>query len=145
MPLIFVNTNNSDASNKLYNAMKAGKSARAAEEKMQKIVKTTIDKDPNFTTTKAEDSKGYSIRLKVSNVEVVGGQTKCSLSGEILRYPPTVNKEGNKGEEMVSTNMTGSAMASGVSEGSLFDCIEAITESLAKKSLPVMKNDAQNR
>lgn len=145
MPLIFVNTNNSDPSSKLYNAMKTGKSARAAEEKMQKMVKKIIDKDPGFTTTKADDSKGYSIRLNVSNVQVLAGNTKCSLSGSIVRYPPTVNAKGDKGEEMVSTSMTGSATASGTSEASLFDGIEAITEKLTKDSIVVMKNDAQKR
>jgi hypothetical protein len=56
-----------------------------------------------------------------------------------------VNAKGDKGEEMVSTSMTGSATASGTSEASLFDGIEAITEKLTKDSIVVMKNDAQKR
>ena len=144
MALIFVDTDHG-LKNKLYNAVKAGKSAATAEGKMQQVVKRVIDKAAGFTTKKSDQAKGYATRLKVSKVEIVGHQTKCSLSGSIVRYPPTVTKKGDKGEEMVSTSMTGSATADGTSEGSLLDCIEAIAESLVSKSVPIMKADYLKR
>lgn len=145
MSLIFVDTDNSDLKNKLYNAAKAGKSAAAAERKMQQVVIRTIDKAAGFTTTKQDKAKGYRIRLEVSKVEIAGHKTKCSLSGSIVRYPPTVTKKGDRGEEMVSTSMIGNATADGTSEGSLLDCIEAIAESLVPKSIPIMRADYVKR
>jgi hypothetical protein len=145
MPDIFVDTDNSDAGDKLFTAAKAGKSASKAEEKMQKVVKRIIDKTPGFTTTKSDKAKGYAIRLKVSQVQVAAHKTKCSLSGSIVRYPPSVTKKGEKGDEMVSTSMTGSATADGASEASLLDCVEAVAESLVTKSVPVMRMDFAKR
>ncbi len=145
MSMIFVDTDNSDPKDKLYNAVKAGKSAATAEKKMQEVVKRTIDKAVGFTTTKSDKAKGYRIRLEVSRVEIAGRMTKCSLSGSIVRYPPTATRKGDKGEEMVSTSMTGNATADGTSEGSLLDCIEAIAENLVPKSVPIMRADFVKR
>jgi hypothetical protein len=47
MPKIYVNTDNSNSKAKIYEAGKMGKSAAAAEQKMQ-------------------DGKGYTIRIKVT-------------------------------------------------------------------------------
>jgi len=145
MPLIFVDTDNSNPKNKLFNGAKAGNSAVRAEEKMQKVVKRIIDKANGFTTTKDEKAKGYAIRLSVSKVEVKAGSTKCSLSGSIVRFPPTAAKGGAKGDEMVSTSMTGNATATGTSADSLLDCVEAIAEELVTKSVPIMTNDFTKR
>lgn len=145
MPLIFVDTDNSDPKKKLYNGAKAGKSAATAEGKMQTVVKRIIDKAAGFTTTKSDKAKGYAIRLAVSKVDVASHKTNCSLSGSIVRYPPTVTMKRGQGEEMVSTSMSGSATADGTSEGSLLDCIEAIAESLVTKSVPIMKADYSKR
>jgi hypothetical protein len=66
---------------------------------MQKVVKRVIDKAPGFTTTEFDKAKGYAIRLMVSQVEIARHQTKCSRSGSIVRYPPSVTMKGEKGGE----------------------------------------------
>lgn len=145
MPPIFVNTDNSDPKNKIYDASKAGGNSFSAEAKMQQVVIKVIEKDPTFTTNKIKDPKGYSIRLKVSKLEVNGHETKCSLSGEIVRFPSTYSKVGGSGETMVSTSMTGNASATGGGKNAVIDCIEAIAESLIAKSIPVMRADMTQR
>lgn len=87
MPSIFVGTDNSDPKDKLYNGLKAGQSAAKAEGKMQAVMKRIIDKAAGFTTTKFDNAKGYVISLEISKLEVANHQTKCSLSGSIVRYP----------------------------------------------------------
>jgi hypothetical protein len=145
MALIFVNTEN-PPENKLFRATKAGSSAAKAEEKMQKTVLRIFGKAPGFTTNKAENAKGYSIRISVAKVEIVGPDTKCSLSGELLRYPAAASvKEGDK-EEMVSTSMAGNGKATGKGEGALLDCVEAIIEEMCtKRCMPAMRMDFAKR
>ena len=133
---IFVDTNNSDPQNKLYNGSKAGNSATKVEGKMQAVVKGILDKTAGFTTTKLGDAKGYAVRLEISKLEVANHKTKCSLSGSIVRYPKGVTMKGAKGDEMLSLGWGGSAEADGTSEGSLLDCVEAVTESMMKKGIP---------
>jgi hypothetical protein len=145
MSLIFVDTNNSNAKNKLYNGAKAGSSAATAEGKMQTVVTRIIDKAAGFTTTKFDKAKGYAIRLEVAKVDVADHKTKCSLSGSIVRYPPTATLNRGQGEEMVSTSMSGGATADGTSEASLLDAIEAVAESLVTKSIPIMRADYLKR
>lgn len=145
MPPIFVNTDNSDPKDKLYNGAKAGPSAAKAEGKMQAVVKRIIDKAAGFTTTKFADAKGYAVRLEISKLEVADYKTKCSLSGSIVRYPKGVNKTGAKGDEMLSLGWGGSATADGTSEGSLLDCVESIAESMMAKGVPVMSTDYLKR
>jgi hypothetical protein len=145
MPLIFVDLDSADYNDKLFNALKAGDSAAKAEAKMQKVVKTIIDKAPGFTTNKTEDAKGYAIRLTVSKVEFANHRVNCSLSGDIVSYPPLVNKKGEKGEEMVSTGMAGNGFVDGTSQDAVVDCIEAIAESLVTKSVPMMRTDNSKR
>jgi hypothetical protein len=147
MPTIFVDTNNSnpDPQKKLFSGARAGGAAFKAEEKMQKVVKRIIDKAPDFTTAKFDKAKGYAIRLSVAKVEIASPNTKCSLSGAIVRYPPTATLKRGHGEEMVSTSMTGSATASGTTESSVLDCVEAIAEDLVTKSLKIMRDDFARR
>ena len=145
MPLIFVDTDNSDPKKKLFNGAKAGNSAARAEEKMQKAVKRIFDKANGFTTTKSDKAKGYAIRLTVAKVEAKDGNTKCSVSGSIVRYPPTTTKSGAAGDEMVSTSMTGNAKATGTDANAILDCVEAIAEDLATKSVPIMTADFTKR
>jgi hypothetical protein len=147
MPTIFVETDNSnpDPEKKLYRAARAGGAAFKAEEKMQKVVKKVVDKAPDFTTVKSAQAKGYALRLSLAKVEIAKPDTKCSLSGEILRYPLTVSKKRGAGYEMVSTAMTGSATASGTSEHAILDCVEAIAEDLVAKSLKYMRIDFARR
>jgi hypothetical protein len=142
---IFVDTDNSNPKDKLYNASIAGQSATKAESKMQGVVKTALEKAPGFTTTKGPGAKGYTIRLKIAKVETEGHQTKCTLSGSIVQYPKGVTKSGAKGDEMLSVGWGGSATASGTSEGSLLDCVEAVAESMMKKGVPVMSADFLKR
>lgn len=131
--------------NKLYDGSKAGQAATNAETKMQEIVKAAIDGAAGFTTTKDGNSKGYVILLKISKLDTSGHETKCTLAGEIVRYPKGVTKTGGKGNEMVSLGWGGSATASGTSAGSVVQCVEAIAESMMTKALPIMKNDFAKR
>src|SRR5262245_19430905 len=119
MPAIFVDTDNSNSKDKLYNGSKAGQSASKAEGSMHAVVKRIIDKAPGFTTVKDANSKGYSIRLEITKLDVADHKTKCTLAGSIVRYPKGVTKKGAKGDEMLSLGWGGSAMADGTSEGSL--------------------------
>jgi len=138
---IFVDTDNSDPKNKLYNGSKAGNSAAKVEAKMQSVVKKILDKTPGFTTTKMGNAKGYTIRLEISKLDTANHKTKCSLSGSIVRYPKGVTMKGAKGDEMLSLGWSGSAEADGTSEGSLLDCVEAITESMMKNGIRTMNAD----
>lgn len=146
MPLIYINTDNSDVTNKIFSAFKAGKSAAIAEQKMLAIVKKLVDKAPGFTTTKGEgENKGYTFKLEVVKVEVGAGKTKCGLSGAIAYYPKTYSQskhaKDNQGEQMLSTSMTGNATADSATDRALLDCIESITEDLIAKAIPIMRTD----
>src|SRR4030095_377425 len=128
MPIIYVETDNSDPNNKLFDASKAGAASAKAEAKMEKAVKaafTQNKKAPDFTTEKkqGETPKGYFIRLKVAKVEPGGGLTTCSLKGEIVRFPKEKNAKNETGEVMVSTSMTGNGIASGTNADSVADCV----------------------
>jgi hypothetical protein len=142
MASIYVNTVNSTPANKLYNASKLGKSAAAAEKKMQEAVVEAISKAPDFNTDKP--GKGYSLRMKVVT-EAVGGATKYTVPVEILRYPSVVRK-GGKGEELVPTmSKPGSATVEGGSEADILDAIAELTKNNVKASLPVMRMDMARR
>ncbi len=143
---IFVDTDNSDPANKLFKASKAGASAAKAEAKMQATVKKILDKTAGFTTVKVPNAKGYTVRMEISKLDVGGGNTKCSLSGSIVRYPKGATMKGGKGEEMLSLGWSGSAEATGTNEGALLDCVEAIAESMmTKNGIPTMNNDFPKR
>ena len=137
---IFVNTDNTKVTDKMYNAQLAKENAAAAEKKMQEVVVKTIAKDPGFTTNKVANPKGYSIKLKIAKLESTHHETKCTLSGELLRYPNMKSMKGS-GVGMVSTSFSGSAAASGMGKFAVIDCVEAITESMVKKAIPAMKQD----
>jgi len=141
MSLIFVNTNNCDPKDKLYSAARAGKAVAAAEGKMQAAVKKVIARAKGFTTIKGEKAKGYTIRLEVARIDVIGRETKCSLAGAIVRYPATTTADGSRAETMVSTGWTGSARATGTSEQALLDCVEAVAESMVETSIASMRTD----
>lgn len=137
MPQIFVETDNSDPLNKIYDASMAGGSAGPAEAMMQKVVRKIIAATADFTTTKTEKSKGYIIKLRIDKLETANRQAKCRLEGMIVRYP--ANDYGPEGNAMVSTKMTGGATATG--RNALLDCVESITEDLMKLALPAMRTD----
>ena len=142
MPAIYVNTDNSNRTSKLFNADKLGKSAAAGEKKMQEAVVEAISKAPDFNTDKP--GKGYSLRMKVL-AEPVGRGTKYTVTVEIIRYPLSPTK-GGKGEEFVTTtSKPGSATVEGGSEADLLDAIAELTKSNVKASLPVMRIDMTRR
>jgi len=142
MSQIYVNTDNSSLTNKLYNAGKLGKSADAAEKKMRQAVVEAISKVPDFNTDRA--GKGYSIRMKVLT-EPIGRATKYTVTVEIIRYPSIVGK-GGKGEELVPTiSKPGSATVEGGSEADILDAIGELTKNNVKASLPVMRIDMMRR
>lgn len=146
MSVIFVNTDNSNVTNKLFNGSKAGAEAKAVEDIMQKVVIKVISKQPGFTTTKTPNPKGYSIKLEIAKLEQTQHETSCSLKGELVRYPNTFsNMKKGGGETMVSTSFTGSAKASGMGKFAVIDCVEAIAESMIPKTIPAMRQDMQQR
>ena len=63
MALIYVNTDNTNAADKLFNGSKAGEEAKAVEDVMQKVVVNIVGKNSGFTTTRIANPKGYSIKL----------------------------------------------------------------------------------
>ena len=137
---IFVHTDNTNVRDKTYNGLLAKENATAAEKKMQEIVIKTIGKDPGFTTAKVPNPKGYSIKLKIAKLESTGHETKCSMTGELLRYPNMKSMKGS-GVGMVSTSFNGSAAATGMGKFAVIDLVEVITESMVKKAIPAMKMD----
>ena len=145
MANIFVNTDNSNVSSTIYKAARVGKSAEAAEKKMQEVVIAVVAKEAGFVTEKSAAGKGYTIRIEVTKVETAGGQTTYTVHPEIVRYPSSAAK-GGKGEEMVSTlTRDPTITVQGHSEGMLLDGIEAVTENIVRKSLPLMKIDMAKR
>lgn len=142
MSLIFIDTDNTNPKEKTFEAKLAGAESSALEKKMQDTVVKTLSKEPAFTTQKIKDAKGYTIRLKLAKLEVAGRETKCSLSGEIVEYPKITYGRSGAGSKMLTTSLTGSAAASG--SFAAVDCVEAITESIVKKAVPIMRMDMSN-
>ena len=136
MPPIFINTDN-DPKEPLFLAKLAGDKAADLEKKMQEVVIKVIEKDSTFTTNKIKDPKGYSLRFQVSKFKSEGRETSCTVKGEILQYPKLTYMKGGPGTAMVSLPFSGSATATG--RFAAVDCVESITESLVKKSLPLMR------
>jgi hypothetical protein len=142
MSQIYVNTDNSNVTNKLFNASAMGKSAAAAEKKMKEAVVEAIKKVADFTTDKP--GKGYSLRMKVV-AETTGRATKYTVTVQILRYP-VVKTKGGTGEEYVNvTYRPGSATVEGVSEADVLDVIAELTKNNVKAAMPAMKIDMTRR
>ncbi|HVX87571.1 MAG TPA: hypothetical protein VG692_07100 [Gemmatimonadales bacterium] len=145
MPPIYVETDNKKE--KLYNAHLAGAAlASKLEGRIEAMTKKAVDDQAGFTTSKTEGAKGYFIRFKLTKFEASGGSTKCVLLGEIERYPKSGTKSGAKGAEMVNLGKwEGTAEASGTSEGSAMQCVEAIMEAKLPKAFPAMTADMKKR
>ena len=139
---IYVNTDNSNPNKKLFNASALG-SAAAIEKKMQEVVVETIrEAGAAFNTDKP--GKGYSLRMKVV-AEKQGRAMKCSVTIEILRYPPEAAK-GGKAEFMVPITVTpGSATLEGASAADLLDAIAQLTKSNVKAAIGPMRIDMTRR
>ena len=146
MSLIFVNTDNSNAADKLFNGSKAGAEAKAVEDIMQKVVVKVIGKNPGFSTAKTSTPKGYSIKLEIAQLQTTGREVSCSLRGELVRYPNsfTVAKKGGAAT-MVSTSFTGSAKAIGMGKFAVIELVEAIAEGMVPKTIPAMRQDMLQR
>ena len=111
-----------------------------------RVVKRIIDKAaPPASPRPSPTRRRLRTQARDFQVDVAGHKTNCSLSGSIVRYPPTATMKGGQGEEMVSLSMKSSATADGTTEGSLLDCIEATAENLVTKSVPIMKADYLKR
>lgn len=146
MSSIFVNTDNTNPKDKLFNGRMAGAEAKAVEDLMQKIVVKIIGKNPGFTTTKLPNPKGYSIKLEIAKLQQTPQETSCSLKGELVRYPNSfsVAKKGGAGA-MVSTSFTGGAKAIGMGKHAVIELVEAIAESMVAKTIPAMRQDMLQR
>jgi hypothetical protein len=57
MPKIFVNADNSNSKAKIYEAGKMGKSAAAAEKKMQDVITALVAKEPDFVANKSPSGR----------------------------------------------------------------------------------------
>lgn len=140
MPLIFVNTDNTNPKEKMFNGALAKENAAAVEKKMQDMVVKVLSKTPGFTTNTMPNPKGYSIKLKLAKLESTQHETKCTITGELLRYPNTYSVKGS-GAGMVSTSFNGSAAATGMGKYAVTECVEAIAESMIGKAIPAMRID----
>jgi mevalonate kinase len=146
MPPIYINTDNNDKKNKIYNANLTGSAVDAAENKIKEMVIKAFEKEAGFTTAKADNPKGYTIMLKVTTFKASGGDTTCTITGEILRYPKAPSKKGSADEKvMVSRDWSNTATASGKDTAAVLQCIESILELMVPKSIPVMKIDMTRR
>lgn len=149
MPPIYINTDNSNKSEKVFVANLAGDSVDTVEAKMKEMVVKAIEKAPEFTTNKVDPAKGYTLMFKVTKFKSEGREASCTITGEILRYPNvTYSKDKRAGNSQTETvffggNWTQSASATG--RRAAVDCVEAIMESMVPKSYPVMKADMTKR
>src|SRR5262249_52038352 len=142
MPPVFINTDNTDKKNKIYVANAVGGDMAEAEDKMQSMVVKAFEKAPEFTTNKIDNPKGYTLYFKVTKFSASGGETSCTITGEILRYP-TVSYSKAKGAGKAQTEKvmfggewSASATASGKGKGAILDCVDAIMERIVPKSIP---------
>jgi hypothetical protein len=151
MPPIFINTDNSDKSKKIYIANAAGDVMAEAEDKMKEMVVKAFEKVPEFTTIKVGDQKGYTLAFKVTKFNAGDHETSCTIAGQILQYPAVTyskSKESNKSDSvmvMTAGVWSGSATATGRGKSAVLDCVDAIMEGMVPKSFPVMKADMVRR
>ena len=148
MPQIYINTDNSKTTDKIFIANAVGQDVAAAENKIKATLEKALLKVGDFTTGKVPNPKGYTLRLKVTKYSASGNEASCTITGEILRYPAvTYSKTKLSGAEKVMTGgeWKGSATASGQGKYAALECIEAIVESMIPKSFPVMRSDMMRR
>ena len=147
MPPIYINTDNSDKKHKIYIASLAGNAVDAAETKMQEMVVKAFEKQSDFTTNKTDNPKGYTLIFKLTKFSSSGGETSCTIDGDIVRYPSVATKKSGSGAEkvMFGGNFSISASVSGGGNGAAIQCVEAIMEPLVPKAIPVMKSDMGRR
>ena len=147
MPTIFVDVDNTDPNHKLFIGIKAGNLAKEAEAKIQEVTQRIVDKASDFTTKKPtdpkalKDLKGYALMMNVEKVEADTKNAKCTLVGNIVKYPRVVTGNGELGDVLVALKMTASGSAKGM-RNPLIACIESITEDLVNMALPVMRKQS---
>jgi hypothetical protein len=150
MPTIFVDVDNTDPNHKLFIGTKAGNLAKEAEAKIQEVTQRIVDKASDFTTKKPtdpkalKDLKGYFLMMSVAKVETDTKSAKCTLVGFIVQYPRLADDKGKLGDLLVTVQMTASGSVQGM-RNPVIACIEAITEDLVTKSLPVMRKHFATR
>jgi hypothetical protein len=141
---IFVEVDNTDPDHKIFRGIKAGDLAKEAEAKMQEVTKRIVDKASDFTTKKPtdpkalKDLKGYFLMMNVAKVETDTKSAKCTLVGDIVQYPRVANDKGELGDVAVALKMTASGSVQGM-RNPVTACIEALTEDMVTKALPVMR------
>jgi hypothetical protein len=150
MPPIFINTDNTDKTKKIYIANAVGERMGEAEDKMQAMVIKAFEKVPDFTTNKIDNPKGYTLIFKVTKFNAGDHETSCTISGFVVQYPAktysTSKESSGDNAQMVSAgDWKGSATATGRGKQAMMDCIEAIMEGMVPKSIPVMKYDMTRR
>jgi len=151
MPQIYINTNNTNKTEKIFIAKLVGEEAPAAEEKIKATLETALSKTGDFTTGTIPNPKGYTLRLKVTKYSATGSEASCTITGEILRFPAvTYSKSKFAGKTQTETvnfagEWKGSATATGHGKYAALECIEAIVESMIPKSFPVMRSDMMRR
>ena len=107
--------------------------AEKAKAAMKKATEAAVKAASGFSSDKK--GNGYTLRFKVAEMKVEPKGVSVKLSGEIVRYPKP---------EMVTTSLTGGANGNGGAPDSLIaDCIDGAVESMMKKALPVMKQQAR--
>ena len=146
---IFINTDNSDKKNKIYNAKLVGSRLDDAEAKMKEMVIKAFENDAEFTTNKIDDPKGYTLMFEVTKFEGTDRDASCTISGEIIRYPKSVShsKKAQKGKGSEKVMIGGDwSISSAVSgKNSIVRCVEEVMKVLVPKSKTVMKADFARR
>ena len=151
MPPVFINTDNSEKTKKIYVANAVGESQAEVEDKMQAMVVKAFEKVPDFTTIKTDSPKGYTLVFNVTKFNAAAHETSCTITGQILQYPSVTyskSKQSNKSDAVIvmfAGDWKGSATASGKGKNAILDCVEAIMEGLVPKSIPVMRTDMTRR
>src|SRR6267378_2657056 len=111
---IFIDVDNTDPDHKIFRGIKAGNLAKEAEAKIQEVTQRIVDKASDFTTKKPtdpkalKDLKGYALMMNVEKVETGTKNAKCTLVGNIVKYPRVATGNGELGDVLVALKMTAS-------------------------------------
>ena len=139
MPPIFINTTelskaDIDAKKKIFTATKAGAASKEVEDLMKKTIENALVKNADFTTNKYKDAKGYTLKMKLTEVTVdKDGNTSTKMMTIIERYP-----DGN----MVSTGGESTAkLGPPADKEAILECVKAMVKGALEKSMPKLKED----
>lgn len=135
MPPIYINTEqNPDPEKKTFNGNKAGGASKEVEDLMKKTIENALVKNADFTTNKYKDAKGYTLKMKLTEVTVdKDGNTSTKMMTIIERYP-----DGN----MVSTGGESTAkLGPPADKEAILECVKAMVKGALEKSMPKLKED----